>query len=141
MFLKPARLLAMLGLVACAAVTLISSSCSSARAVEVSLATRTGAFTGSIYVGGAVNNPGLYPFSTDDSLADLVTAAGGLREGADISQVSLTIAGPATTPQLIDINRAEAWLLAALPGIGPARAADIVAYRESSGFSARRTTC
>ena len=40
---------------------------------------------------------------------------------------------PQTEPQKIDINRAEAWLLEALPGIGPSKAQAIIAYREQNG--------
>jgi comEA protein len=36
-------------------------------------------------------------------------------------------------PQKIDINRAEAWLLEALPGIGPSKAQAIIAYRQQHG--------
>ncbi len=36
-------------------------------------------------------------------------------------------------PQKIDINRAEAWLLEALPGIGPSKAQAIIDYREQDG--------
>jgi competence protein ComEA len=62
-------------------------------------------------------------------------AAGGIRSGADISQVRLIIPDPssASQPQRIDINRAEAWLLAALPGIGDTKARDILDYREQNG--------
>ena len=111
-------------------------SCNSARTLEITLATRTSAFTGNIYIGGAVNNPGLYPFMQDDSLDDLVKAAGGLQSGASLAQVSLIIPdhASASLPQRIDINRAEAWLLAALPGIGDTHARDIVAYRQQNGL-------
>jgi comEA protein len=44
---------------------------------------------------------------------------------ADVSQPE--------TPQKIDINRAEAWLLEALPGIGPSKAQAIIAYRQQNG--------
>jgi competence ComEA-like helix-hairpin-helix protein len=40
---------------------------------------------------------------------------------------------PAEQPQKIDINRAEAWLLDALPGIGPSKAQAIIAYRQQNG--------
>jgi comEA protein len=36
-------------------------------------------------------------------------------------------------PQKIDINRAEAWLLEALPGIGPVKAQAIIDYRQQNG--------
>jgi comEA protein len=36
-------------------------------------------------------------------------------------------------PQRIDINRAEAWLLEALPGIGPSKAQAIIDYRQQNG--------
>jgi competence ComEA-like helix-hairpin-helix protein len=37
-------------------------------------------------------------------------------------------------PQKIDINRAEAWLLEALPGIGPTKAQAIIDYRQQNGY-------
>ena len=40
---------------------------------------------------------------------------------------------PAELPQKIDINRAEAWLLEALPGIGESKAQAIIAYRQQNG--------
>jgi competence ComEA-like helix-hairpin-helix protein len=39
----------------------------------------------------------------------------------------------ANQPQKIDINRAEAWLLEALPGIGPSKAQAIIDYRQQNG--------
>ena len=36
-------------------------------------------------------------------------------------------------PQKVDINRAEAWLLEALPGIGEVRAQAIIDYRQQNG--------
>lgn len=36
-------------------------------------------------------------------------------------------------PQKIDINRAEAWLLEVLPGIGPSKAQAIIDYRQQNG--------
>ena len=40
---------------------------------------------------------------------------------------------PGSQPQKIDINRAEAWLLEALPGIGPSKAQAIIDYRQQNG--------
>ena len=104
-------------------------------ASEISLATRTSGFTGNIYIGGAVNNPGYYPLMGDDSLDSLIKAAGGMKDGADLTQVTLTIAEPVSgsLPQRININRAEAWLLSALPGIGETHARDIIDYRTANG--------
>jgi len=97
---------------------------------------QTQAITGEIYVGGAVNNPGFYPLRSGDSLESLILAAGGTTDNADLSQVSLYFSTPdeSDTSQKIDINRAELWLLMALPGIGEARAQDIVGYRRQNGL-------
>ena len=131
MFPRRARTITFIALL-CAG--LILPACSDP-AAEIVLTSTIPAFTGDIYVGGAVNNPGLYPFNQDDSLAEIVAGAGGLKAGASLADVSLSIPDPATAdaPQRIDINRADAWLLAALPGIGDTRATDIVAFREANG--------
>ena len=91
--------------------------------------------TGDILIGGAVTNPGYYPFTDSDSIEDLISAIGGLNGNADLTQLELYIpkAGAEPGPQKIDINRAEAWLLDALPGIGPTRAQAIVDYRQQNG--------
>lgn len=88
-----------------------------------------------IYVGGAVNIPGFYPLKAGDSLEAFIQAAGGLTSGADLSQLRLYIpqAGEYQGPQKVNINRAPAWLLEALPGIGPTRAEDIINYRQQNG--------
>ena len=88
-----------------------------------------------IYIGGAVTNPGFYTLKTGDSLEALIQTAGGLTSSADLSQLELYIpqSGGEEPPQKIDINRAEAWLLEALPGIGEIRAHDITSYRDLNG--------
>lgn len=88
-----------------------------------------------IYIGGAVTNPGFYPLAAGDNLEALIQAAGGLTNSADLSRLELYIprAGGEESPQKIDINRAEAWLLEALPGIGEVRAQDILNYRNLNG--------
>lgn len=90
---------------------------------------------GEVYIGGAVNNPGFYPSKGGNSIEALIQAAGGTITNADLSQVKLYIPrlGEGEQPQKIDINRAEAWLLMALPGIGEARAKAIVEYRCQNG--------
>jgi len=90
---------------------------------------------GEIYIGGAVNNPGFYPLKQGDSLEALIQAAGGMTGSADLNQVNLYIPSlrEGASSQKIDINRAEAWLLMALPGIGEVRAEAIVEYRRQNG--------
>ena len=90
---------------------------------------------GYIYIGGAVDNPGLYPVSAGDSLETLIQAAGGTSDSADPARLRLYVptAAEAEQPQKVNINRAEAWLLDALPGIGPARAQAIIDYRQENG--------
>jgi competence protein ComEA len=92
-------------------------------------------FAGQIYIDGAVNAPGYYPYQPDDSIDDLLRAAGGVIEGTDLTEIRLTVPGTETTlePQKIDINRAENWLLEAIPGIGEVLAGRIIAYREANG--------
>ena len=91
---------------------------------------------GQVFVGGDVNNPGLYPLRAGDSIDDILEAAGGLTGNADPARLELTIMekGEAISPQKVDINRAEAWLLAALPGIGETRAQAIIDYRQKNGL-------
>ncbi len=90
---------------------------------------------GSIYIGGEVNLPGYYPFSDDDTLGTLIQAAGGMTSGANRSGLVLNV--PANveeqTAQKIDINRADVWLLEALPGIGETLAQRIIDYRTQNG--------
>ena len=88
-----------------------------------------------IYIGGAINNPGFYPVGAGDSLEALIEAAGGTGDGADPARLRLYVptTAEAKQSQKVNINRAEAWLLDALPGIGPARAQDIIDYRQENG--------
>ena len=106
------------------------------RQIEITLPDDTGPEEiNQIYIGGAVNNPGIYPLRDGDSISDLILAAGGISDNADLSQLELRIpeTGEATEMQKVDINRAPAWLLEALPGIGEVRAQDIINYREQNG--------
>jgi competence protein ComEA len=91
---------------------------------------------GRIFVGGEVNNPGYYPIFSGDNIDDIIAAAGGLKKGAGLDSVELTICGESSQdiPQKIDINRAEAWLLQALPGVGEVKAQAIIDYRQQHGL-------
>ena len=92
-------------------------------------------FTGEIYLDGAIANPGIYPLKATDNINSIIQASGGIEKNADLSQVHLHIprSGEGSQPQKIDINRADAWLLQALPNIGEIRAQAIVNYRQQNG--------
>ncbi len=91
-------------------------------------------YDGDIYIGGAVANPGLYSLREGDTLDSLVQTA-GLMPDADTDKIEVYIpeVGEMSQPQKIDLNRADTWLLDALPGIGPGRAEAIVDYRGQNG--------
>jgi len=104
------------------------------RPIEIEMTTPP-VFAGEIYIGDNVTNPGYYPFNSDDSISELVRAAGGTGNTGD-GEWRLYVAdnGSDKDPQLININRAEAWLLKSLPGIGDTRAQAIVDYRAKNGY-------
>jgi competence protein ComEA len=106
-----------------------------AHAIEINLPDEQ-EFTGYIQIGGAVANPGIYPFSSDDNLDSLLQAAGGAVLNADANTLQLIVndASTQSQSQKININRAEEWLLEALPGIGDTKAKAIVIYREQNGL-------
>ena len=91
-------------------------------------------YSGEIYIGGAVVNPGIYSLKKGDTIEELLFGA-GIEPGADLSHIELYISRQSETqsPQKIDLNRAKPWLLEALPGIGKSRAQDIVDYRTENG--------
>ena len=90
---------------------------------------------GEIYIGGAVINPGYYPLKAGDSIDALVQAAGSTTSSTNPGRFELyiPIVGEEQEPQKVDINRAEVWLLEALPGIGETLAQRIIDYREQNG--------
>ncbi len=90
--------------------------------------------SGDVYLEGAVANPGIYHLQQGDSIQALLTDA-GLEPDADLSRIMIYVPkhGEGVGPQMIDINRAQPWLLEALPGIGEVRAQAIVGYRMEHG--------
>ena len=110
---------------------LITSGCSTGGTEIVIFEPTTSLPASTIYIGGEVNNPGYYPLREDDTIPDLIGAAGGLVGQA--SEVKVVISGETDKPQKININTAELWLLEALPGIGEAKARAIISYREANG--------
>lgn len=92
--------------------------------------------SGNINIDGAIASPGIYPFSSSDSIGALLQSAGGVTADGTLAHLELTIPQTDTsvTSQKININTAEAWLLEALPGIGSTKAKAIIAYRQKNGL-------
>jgi competence protein ComEA len=108
-------------------------------------------------VAGAVRRPGLYRLPPGTRIADAVRLAGGATANADVALVNLAApladgeqvlvpargaagtgasggASPGAAPSApVDLNSATVEQLDALPGIGPATAAKIVAFRQEHG--------
>ena len=115
-----------------------------------------------VYVSGAVASPGVYTLDPGSRITDALAAAGGVTEEAILDGLNLALrvkdeaeyhvltlgetpptasnlspanTGPSAQPGgLIDLNLASVQLLDTLPGIGPALAQAIVAYRENVGL-------
>ena len=90
--------------------------------------------SGELYIGGAVANPGIYALREGDTLQTLLSNA-GVEPDADLSHIEIYVPreGEEQSAQKIDINRAEPWLLEALPSIGEVLAQRIVDYRSQNG--------
>jgi competence protein ComEA len=104
-----------------------------------------------VHIVGEVNAPGMYQLPLGARLVDAVFAAGGLTTEADNSSVNLArelsdgeqvvvykvgedgSAGTSSQGGLVSINRAGDKQLEELPGIGPALAGRIIAWREANG--------
>ncbi len=117
----------------------------------------------SVFITGAVERPGVYQVPRDSRLVEVIAAAGGLLESAEINelnlaekvidgqQINIPGSGEIPTPQLviggsgllftptppagglININTADSALLQTVNGIGPTIAARIITYREENG--------
>lgn len=103
-----------------------------------------------VYVTGAVKKPGLYALETGKTAGDAVNAAGGMLAYADTAAVNLAekaadgthihvpfdfngIPAPPAEAGKVSLNQADEKQLTSLPGIGPAMAANIIAYRQEHG--------
>ena len=113
---------------------LIWSKYNPGRPVEITLPPSP-EISGQISVTGGVNVPGIFSLKAGDSIDSLLQAAGGTTTAADLNRIKLHIPymDEADMPQKVDLNRAEVWLLQALPGIGETRAQAIVDYRQQNG--------
>jgi competence protein ComEA len=88
-----------------------------------------------VYVDGDVANPGIYLLRDDDTIQSILSDVGLEADSApDVIRVHIFVEGEKQQSwQKIDINRAEPWLLVALPGIGKELSQGIVDYRREHG--------
>lgn len=114
-----------------------------------------------VHVDGAVAQPGVYTLAVGSRVQDAIQAAGGLLPEANTASVNLAAilqdgsrvfvptlqptsppGAPIVSPparfspslgNLININTATQAELESLPGIGPALAQRVIAYREANG--------
>jgi competence protein ComEA len=96
-----------------------------------------------VHVTGAVASPGVVSLETGSRVEDAVSLAGGLATGADESAINLArfvvdgeqihVPRIGETDQALNLNRASAAELEALPGVGPVLAERIVADRDAHG--------
>lgn len=109
-----------------------------------------------VYVTGEVARPGVYTLAESDRVEDAIKVAGGPTSDADLIKINLAakvydqlqIHVPKrndnsssvpvdvfipSAPSKVNINAATAPELESLPGIGPATARRILAYRQQNG--------
>lgn len=109
-----------------------------------------------VYISGAVVQPGVIKVNAGTRIIDVINTAGGLAQGADVGKLNLAqtvkdgmhiqVPGTKLTSQIapndsipkpvsgkVNINTADKKELDSLPGIGPALAQRIVEYRQANG--------
>ena len=104
-------------------------------------------------ISGQVENPGVYIVSDGTRLFEVIEKAGGLLKDAEMNQINraeivtdgqkiiipakgeeIAVSGGGTpSGGLININTADSTALQEIPGVGPATAEKIIAYRTENG--------
>ncbi len=87
-----------------------------------------------VAIAGDVQHPGLYTVDSDTGLDELLALVGAETASPTLRlDVTLDPSSAGSPAQKVNINLAEAWLLDALPGIGPDKAQAIVDFRLQHG--------
>jgi len=96
-----------------------------------------------VYLGGAVEAEGIYSFSPDVTLGEVLQQAGGVADGLDPVRLSLRVFQADESPfdqydesgpDKVNVNAASFEELQTLHGIGPSRAQAIIDYRTEHGY-------
>ncbi|MDE5786832.1 MAG: SLBB domain-containing protein, partial [Duncaniella sp.] len=101
---------------------------------------------GSLYIGGQVARPGMYPYAANSTIEDLIFQAGGLLEGASTARVDVSrrIVDPASVEQTQQIARIYTLSIENGLAVGEAKGFllkpyDHVEIRTSPGYSVQQT--
>lgn len=105
-----------------------------------------------VHVAGAVNTPGVIELPENSRVLDALERAGGATEEADLTGINLARivfdgeqilvplpgeirppGSPGVADALVSLSRADQATLETLPGVGPATAGRIMAWREKNG--------
>lgn len=149
----------LVGLLAAGLILLISAPSESAPIIILPTPTPSNI---AVHVIGEVRQPGVYHLSVGSRVEDALQAAGGLTALADVDQINLaarlndgqklvvptkgevlsitslaptlsSVQANENTPGIVDLNLATQQELENLPGIGTAKASEIIAYRQKNG--------
>ena len=100
----------------------------------------------SIFISGAIENPGVYELPPNSRIEDVIAMAGGFSAGADSDavnlaafikdgmQIDIPLQGEIEVSNKVNINTASISNLDSLPGIGPTTAQNIIDYRNKNGL-------